>query len=217
MTTPIGSALPLGLPGGSSGFFQIVRPAFDKIEFPGYNLAQSLIDALTAGTAVIKYGTILARDSREPGYGMKICIPNASAWSMSSATDNWKVRATEAVGNEMFPCYSNSTDLSMLSSGTAPIVLAAGYDAQTSVIDPAYTDVNINDIVTAGALGAIKEAVAGTTGEQFALGMVIAIGGKEGAAAAAVTTMSVDGTPGHGSRVITVRFKGNSPLPWVVV
>lgn len=195
MTLPIGAAKPVGLPGGLSGFFQIIRPTHTKFDMPGFPLAATLIAGITGGTVTLKYGTLLGKDARDSGH-LKVIENAGSAWALTSH----KVRPEELVGTvssissgEQMPVFNNSYDLTMPASGTAPVPFASWYDGQTSTLDPAYTAPAINDLVMGGVDGGLLKA---TTGKHAA-GIVTAVNPQ------------VQGVPGGDlTTVLEIRYRG---------
>jgi hypothetical protein len=196
MTTPAltGNAQPIGLPGGRAGYFQPIRPQLMKMETPGFPLSPNVITAVQAGTAVVNYGTMVGQDKNDPALAFKI-VDIAAA----TPSSDHRVKPADCVRGSILPVFNTSFDLTMLSSGTVPVVYHSEFDAETDQLDPAYVAPVVNDRLTVSNNGRL---IASTTGADIFVGSVIRTVGQ------------IAGAPGsNSSLVIQVRFRGIALVP----
>lgn len=196
MTTAplVGNAKPIGLPGGTAGYFMPIRPSLMKLETPGFPLAGEVTAAILAGTATIKYGTMVGEDLYAPGT-YRIIDSGAATPSVDH-----RLKLADAVPGTIAPAWQASGDLSMLSSGSVPVIDGSWYIAETDNLDSTYTAPVAGDVLTVTTAGKLKK---GTT-SNVAVGEVVRVGGL------------IAGVPGGTEvLVIQVRFRGTSTQPWL--
>jgi hypothetical protein len=165
-----------------------------KLETPGFPLHNNVVTAIQAATAVINYGTMVGVDKNDPALSYKIVDTGAATPSVDH-----RVKPADCVRGTILPVFNTSFDLSMLSSGTVPVVYSPDFDAETDQLDPGYVAPVVNDRLTVSTNGRL---IASTTGADIFVGSVIRNVG------------TIAGAPGSASSlVIQVRYRGISLVP----
>ena len=154
MTIPIGSAVPIGLPGGTTGYFQVLRPTFDKFDIPGVELHPNVLTALAAGTATLKYGTLIGRDKTDA------IASGISQARYKIVTDNapnaWEVLDTNVVGG-IHPIQNNGYDPGVQGSGRIAIPFTSWYDAQTANV-LSFTGLAVGNYLVSAPGGVLQKS-----------------------------------------------------------